>query len=76
VVVNVGSGTGSFGRVHDPARLESRLVEIPYTASKAALLRASAAVTSATGFSFGRTASLLTSTSRWPCSRSTSARAC
>ncbi|MEU0793285.1 SDR family NAD(P)-dependent oxidoreductase [Amycolatopsis sp. NPDC005961] len=37
VVVNVGSGTGSFGRVHDPARLESRLVEVPYTASKAAL---------------------------------------
>ncbi|MCG8916788.1 SDR family NAD(P)-dependent oxidoreductase [Actinokineospora sp. PR83] len=37
VVVNVGSGTGSFGRVHDPARVESRLVEIPYTASKAAL---------------------------------------
>ncbi|GLY38287.1 short-chain dehydrogenase [Amycolatopsis sp. NBRC 101858] len=37
VVVKVGSGTGAFGRVHDPSRLESRLVEIPYTASKAAL---------------------------------------
>jgi NAD(P)-dependent dehydrogenase (short-subunit alcohol dehydrogenase family) len=37
VVVNVGSGTGSFGRVHDPERMESRLIEIPYTASKAAL---------------------------------------
>ncbi|MTD52942.1 SDR family NAD(P)-dependent oxidoreductase [Amycolatopsis pithecellobii] len=37
VVVNVGSGTGSFGRVHDPARKESKLVELPYITSKAAL---------------------------------------
>ncbi|MEV1011243.1 SDR family NAD(P)-dependent oxidoreductase [Streptomyces sp. NPDC049881] len=37
VVVNVGSGLGSFGRVHDAARAESRVSSVPYTASKAAV---------------------------------------
>ena len=37
VVVNVGSGLGSFGRVTDPDRLESRITNLSYTASKAAV---------------------------------------
>ncbi|MFG3133236.1 SDR family NAD(P)-dependent oxidoreductase [Streptomyces tendae] len=38
VVVNVGSGLGSFGRVHDPERAESRVPNLlPYPVSKAAV---------------------------------------
>jgi NAD(P)-dependent dehydrogenase (short-subunit alcohol dehydrogenase family) len=37
VVVNVGSGLGSFGKVHDPRQIESSVVNVPYTASKAAV---------------------------------------
>ncbi|MFF7330631.1 SDR family NAD(P)-dependent oxidoreductase [Streptomyces sp. NPDC090306] len=37
VVVNVGSGLGSFGRVHETDRVESQIVAPAYTASKAAL---------------------------------------
>jgi len=37
VVVNVGSGLGSFGRVHDPERIESQVVSVGYNASKAAV---------------------------------------
>ncbi|MEU7739058.1 SDR family NAD(P)-dependent oxidoreductase [Nonomuraea sp. NPDC049158] len=37
VVVNVGSGLGSFARVHDPDRIESHVPALAYTASKAAL---------------------------------------
>ncbi|HWC84421.1 MAG TPA: SDR family NAD(P)-dependent oxidoreductase [Pseudonocardiaceae bacterium] len=37
VVVNVGSGLGSFGRVHDPERIESKVPAIGYSASKAAV---------------------------------------
>lgn len=38
VVVNVGSGLGSFARVHDPARAESRVPNLlPYPVSKAAV---------------------------------------
>ncbi|MFJ5780174.1 SDR family NAD(P)-dependent oxidoreductase [Streptomyces sp. NPDC093094] len=37
-VVNVGSGLGSFGRVHDPERAESRVPDLlPYPVSKAAV---------------------------------------
>ncbi|GAA3290278.1 hypothetical protein GCM10020295_04250 [Streptomyces cinereospinus] len=37
-VVNVGSGLGSFGRVHDPERAESRVPSLlPYPVSKAAV---------------------------------------
>ncbi len=38
VVVNVGSGLGSFGRVHDSGRAESRVPNLlPYPVSKAAV---------------------------------------
>jgi NAD(P)-dependent dehydrogenase (short-subunit alcohol dehydrogenase family) len=37
VVVNVGSGLGSFGRVHESARVESQVIAPAYNASKAAL---------------------------------------
>ncbi|MEE4543099.1 SDR family NAD(P)-dependent oxidoreductase [Streptomyces sp. V4-01] len=38
VVVNVGSGMGSFARVHDPERAESRVPDLlPYPVSKAAV---------------------------------------
>jgi NAD(P)-dependent dehydrogenase (short-subunit alcohol dehydrogenase family) len=37
VVVNVGSGLGSFGRVHDAARIESQVLSVGYNASKAAV---------------------------------------
>ncbi|MDI5962161.1 SDR family NAD(P)-dependent oxidoreductase [Streptomyces sp. SL13] len=37
VVVNVGSGLGSFARVHDPERIESKVPSLAYTASKAAV---------------------------------------
>ncbi|WP_031156332.1 SDR family NAD(P)-dependent oxidoreductase [Streptomyces xanthophaeus] len=37
VVVNVGSGMGSFGRVHDPDRVESHPHNPGYSASKAAV---------------------------------------
>lgn len=38
VVVNMGSGLGSFGRVHDPDRVESKVPNtMPYAVSKAAV---------------------------------------
>ncbi|MCX5199407.1 SDR family NAD(P)-dependent oxidoreductase [Streptomyces sp. NBC_00249] len=37
VIVNVGSGMGSFGRVQDPARVESHPYNPAYSASKAAV---------------------------------------
>ena len=37
VIVNVTSGLGSFGMVTNPATLESTIVALPYTSSKAAL---------------------------------------
>ena len=37
VVVNVGSGLGSFARVHDTERMESKVRSMPYTTSKAAV---------------------------------------
>jgi NAD(P)-dependent dehydrogenase (short-subunit alcohol dehydrogenase family) len=37
VVVNVSSGMGSLGRTTDPERIESKIVGLPYTSSKAAL---------------------------------------
>jgi NAD(P)-dependent dehydrogenase (short-subunit alcohol dehydrogenase family) len=37
VIVNVGSGLGSFGLVTDPARIESRFPALAYGASKAAV---------------------------------------
>ena len=37
VIVNVGSGTGSFALVHEPDRLESRVRMPMYQASKAAI---------------------------------------
>lgn len=37
VVVNVGSGLGSFGRVHDAERIESRVNAVAYNTSKAAV---------------------------------------
>ncbi|MHC3472246.1 SDR family NAD(P)-dependent oxidoreductase [Streptomyces sp. 7R007] len=37
VIVNVGSGMGSFAVTHDPSRVESSIVTPLYTASKAAL---------------------------------------
>jgi NAD(P)-dependent dehydrogenase (short-subunit alcohol dehydrogenase family) len=37
VVVNVGSGLGSFGRVHDPERLEFTAGNLVYNTSKAAV---------------------------------------
>jgi NAD(P)-dependent dehydrogenase (short-subunit alcohol dehydrogenase family) len=37
VVVNVGSGLGSFGRVHDPRRIEFSAGNLAYNAAKAAV---------------------------------------
>jgi NAD(P)-dependent dehydrogenase (short-subunit alcohol dehydrogenase family) len=37
VVVNVSSGMGSLGRTTDPERIESSIVNLPYSSSKAAL---------------------------------------
>ncbi len=37
VIVNVGSGLGSFGMVTDPARIESRFPTLAYGSSKAAV---------------------------------------
>jgi NAD(P)-dependent dehydrogenase (short-subunit alcohol dehydrogenase family) len=37
VIVNVSSGMGSLGRTTDPERIESKIVGLPYTSSKAAL---------------------------------------
>jgi NAD(P)-dependent dehydrogenase (short-subunit alcohol dehydrogenase family) len=37
VVVNVSSGMGSLGRTTNPERIESTIVGLPYTSSKAAL---------------------------------------
>lgn len=37
VIVNVGSGLGAFGLVTDPARIESRIPALAYSASKAAV---------------------------------------
>ena len=37
VIVNVSSGLGSFGMVNNPATLESTIIALPYTSSKAAL---------------------------------------
>jgi NAD(P)-dependent dehydrogenase (short-subunit alcohol dehydrogenase family) len=37
IVVNVSSGMGSLGRTTDPDRIESSIVGLPYTSSKAAL---------------------------------------
>lgn len=37
VVVNVGSGIGSFGLVHDPERLESKIRNLSYSTSKTAV---------------------------------------
>lgn len=37
VVVNVGSGLGSLARVQDPALVESRVMNLPYSVSKAAV---------------------------------------
>jgi NAD(P)-dependent dehydrogenase (short-subunit alcohol dehydrogenase family) len=37
VVVNVSSGMGSLGRTTDPGRIESSIVNLPYSSSKAAL---------------------------------------
>ena len=37
VIVNVASGLGSFGVVHDPNRLESRIAALAYCSSKSAV---------------------------------------
>jgi NAD(P)-dependent dehydrogenase (short-subunit alcohol dehydrogenase family) len=37
VVVNVSSGMGSLGRTTDPERIESSIVNLPYSSSKAAV---------------------------------------
>jgi NAD(P)-dependent dehydrogenase (short-subunit alcohol dehydrogenase family) len=37
VIVNVSSGLGSFGQVHDPEKIESKVNPIAYSSSKAAV---------------------------------------
>jgi NAD(P)-dependent dehydrogenase (short-subunit alcohol dehydrogenase family) len=37
VIVNVSSGLGSFGQVHDPSKIESKVNPLAYSSSKAAV---------------------------------------